>query len=269
MTVQARSLPRVLAAVAAELERNEAAYVTIDDIRRIAEDHGFSSSARDIAWRLRKHGWLLPTATSGIWEFAPAAHAGPYSRGDVFAELDGVLSRNPGQDLRIALVSALWIHGWTERPPSKHEVSASRDAKVPSGLRRRYRIVRFDSHLPPAKQRRRQTPVEAPATILAHIATHPAHISTWEAIEFALADLAENTTADELREDVRGRPAALSARLGYLLPGIEPRLVRDAGLKPARQLVRFGSAPASRRFNSNWNVADTILPFDPAELGAA
>ncbi len=247
---------------------NEAAYVTIDDIRRIAEDHGFASSARDIAWRLRRHGWLLTTETSGIWEFAPAAHAGPYSRGDVFAELDGALSRNPGQDLRIALVSALWIHGWTERPPSRHEVSASRDAKVSSGLRRSYRIVRFDSHLPPAKQRRR-TPVEAPPTILAHIATNPAHVSTWEAIEFALADLVENTAADQLREEASGRPAAVSARLGYLLHGIAPKLVRNAGLKPARQLVRFGSEPASLRFNSQWNVADTILPFDPAQLRAA
>jgi predicted transcriptional regulator of viral defense system len=268
MTVEARSLPRVLAAIAAELEMNEATFVTLDDIRRIAEDHGFSSSARDIAWRLRRHGWLLPTESSGVWEFAPASHAGPYGRGDVFAELDGALSRNPNQDLRIALVSALWIHGWSERPPSKHEIAAAPEAKVTSGLRRTYRIVRFDSRLPAARRRRR-TPVEAPATILAHLAVHPAHVSSWEAIEFALPELADNTTADQLREEMTGRPAAVSARLGYLLHNLAPKLVRNAGLKPAPTLTRFGSEPASRRFNSYWNVADTILPFDPAEIGIA
>lgn len=267
MTVEARSLPRVLATVVAELEMAEAAYVTLDEIERIAKDRDIASSPRDIAWRLRQHGWLLRTETSGIWEFAPAANAGPYSRGDVFAELDGVLARNPGQDLRIALVSALWIRGWTERTPSKHEIAASRAAKVASGLRRTYRVVSFDSHLPPDTHRRR-TPVEAPATILAHIAAHPAHVSSWEAIEFALADLVENTTANQLRQELVGRPGTVSARLGYLLHGIAPRLAQDAGLKPSPQLVRFGSEPASRRFNSHWNVADTILPFDPAQLGA-
>lgn len=268
MTVQARSLPRVLATVVAELEMDEAAFVTIDDIQRIAKDRDISSSPRDIAWRLRQQGWLLRTETSGVWEFAPAAHAGPYGRGDVFAELDGALSRNPGQDLRIALVSALWVHGWSERAPVRHEVSASLDAKVASGLRRTYRVMRFDSHLPPVTERRR-TPVEAPATILAHVATHPAHVSSWEAIEFALPDLVENTTADQLREEVNDRPRTVSARLGYLLHGIAPTLVRNAGLEPSPQLVRFGSEPTSRRFNTHWNVADTILPFDPAQLGAA
>jgi predicted transcriptional regulator of viral defense system len=266
MTVEVRSLPRTLAAIAAELEMDEATYVTVDQIRAIAARHGISSQPRDIAWRLRQHGWLLPTESQGVWEFAPASHAGPYGRGDVFAVLNGNLARRPDRDLRVALISALWLHGWAERPPSKHEVTAAPGSQVSAGLTRTYRILRFDPHLPPVKHK--NTPAEAPATILAHIAARPSHISSWEAVRLALPELADASTPEQLRDEMAGRPVAVGARLGYLLHGAAPDLVRDAGLEPARGVTRFGSGP-TRRFNSHWNVADTMLPFDPADIGAA
>lgn len=262
MTVEVRSLPRALAAVTAELEMNEATFVTLEQITEIAARHDIASSPRDIAWRLRKHGWLLPTATRGVWEFAPAAHAGAYGKGDVFAEFDGALARRPDQDLRVAVTSALWLYGWSERPPSRHEISARPGASVPKGLSTTYRVLRFSSNLPPSTPKGR--PTESPPTILVHMATHPSNVSTWEPLANSLYDIAQATTANELRAEMSGRPAAVGARLGYLLHGVVPQLVRDAGLQPTRTVTRFGAASSpTRRFNSHWNVADSLLPFDP------
>ena len=263
MTVEVRSLPPTLAAVVGDLELEEASYVTLGQIREIADRYGISSHAGDLAWRLRRNGWLLPTPRRGVWEFAPAAHAGRYSRGDVFAVLRGELNLRPDEDIRVGLLSALWLRGWAERPPSRHELSAAPDTAVSAGLGRVYRVRRFESRSVP--DRLRGLPVETTASTLVHVAARPGHVSSWESIEQALPDLAEVTSAEQLREEVAGRPSAVAARLGYLLHGVAPDLVHEAGLRPAAGTTRFGPRTGqTMRFDSDWNVVDTLLPFDPA-----
>jgi predicted transcriptional regulator of viral defense system len=265
MTVEVRSLPPTLAAVVADLELDEASYVTLGQIREIAQRYGISSHAGDLAWRLRRNGWLLPTPRRGVWEFAPAAHGGRYGRGDVFAVLRGELDLRPDEDIRVGLVSALWLRGWAERPPSRHELTTAADAPVSTGLGRVYRILRFGSHSTP--DRLRGLPVESIASTLVHAAARPAHVSGWEAVEQALPDLVAATSPEQLREEVSGRPSAVAARLGYLLQGVAPDLVREAGLQPGAGTTRFGPRSGETlRFDSDWNVVDTILPFDPAAV---
>jgi hypothetical protein len=265
MTADVRLLPRSLAAVVADLELTEASYVTLDQIREIAERHGVASSPADLAWRLKRNGWLLATSRRGVWEFAPGAHAGPYGRGDVFTVLRGELDLNPGTDLRVGLLSALWLRGWAERPPTAHELSAPPDARVSAGLRRSYRVHRFDARLP--ADRLRDLPVEATATTLVHIAARPAKVSSWETVEHGLVELAAATNAAALRTELADRPASVGARLGYLLHGAAPDLVAQAGLAPANGVTWFG--PRRGRevlFDPTWNVADSLLPFNPAAI---
>lgn len=264
MTVDARTLPRALAIIAAELELNEASYVTLDQITDIAHRHGIASEPRNLAWRLRKSGWLLDTPSRGVWEFAPAVNAGPYGRGDTFALLRGLLERRSMAGARVCLVSSLWLRGLSERPPSRHEICIGPGVKPPTGLKAEYRVLHFDSRLPPA--RLRGLPVEAPATMLTHVATHPAHVSSWEAIVMALPDLAARTPANDLLIEIKHRPATVSARLGYLLEGVAPELVREANLRPTPTVTRIGPPKAPARFNSRWNVADSQLPVDPTTL---
>lgn len=266
MTVDVRTLPRTLATIAAELELDEASYVTLDQIADIAHRHGIASEPRNLAWRLRKSGWLLDTASRGVWEFAPAVNAGPYSRGDTFALLRGLLERRSMAGARVCLVSSLWLRGLSERPPSRHEICLNPGTRPPTGLKAEYRVLRFDSRLRPAHLR--GLPVEAPATTLVHLATHPAHVSSWEAIVMALPDLAAATTADELRIEVNHRPPTVSARLGYLLEGVAPNLVQEADLRPTPTVTRIGPPEAPARFNSRWNIADNQLPVDPTTLTA-
>jgi predicted transcriptional regulator of viral defense system len=267
MTVDVRTLPRTLATIAAELELDEASYVTIDRIADIAHRHGIASEPRNLAYRLRKSGWLLDTPSRGVWEFAPAVNAGPYGRGDTFALLRGLLDRRSMAGARVCLVSSLWLRGLSERPPSRHEICLPPGTRAPVGLKAEYRVVHFDPHLPHV--RLRGLPVEAPATTLTHLAAHPVHVTSWEAIVMALPNLAAKTTADELRIELKRRPPTVAARLGYLLEGVAPQLVREADLRPTATVTRYGPTHAHGRFNSRWNIADSLLPVDPTTLDAA
>lgn len=262
MTADVRVLPRALASIVADLEFEEATVVTADRIAELAARHGLTSSVRDLAWRLRRNGWLLQTGHRGVWEFAPGAHAGPYGRGDVFAVLRAEQDLDPQGDLRACLDSALWLRGLADRAPSMHQVTTPTGQHVRAGLARTYNVIRFNSNLP--AQDLRGLKVEAPATTLVHAGAKPGRVQSWETIEGALVDLADATTEDNLVAELSGRPASVKARVGYLLSGVAPDLVEKAGLVPAAGVTWFG--PRNRptvRFNSRWQVADTLLPFDP------
>ena len=76
-----RSVPASLAPVVERLELDQPQIVTNQQLTKIAKEAGIRTSPALIAHRLRERGWLLSTGMSGAWEFAPAAHAGPHSRG--------------------------------------------------------------------------------------------------------------------------------------------------------------------------------------------
>jgi predicted transcriptional regulator of viral defense system len=261
MTVDARPLSRTLSAIVAEFELEQASYVTLEQIAAIATRSGIASSARDLAWRLRKAGWLLDTPARGVWEFAPAENAGPFGRGDAFALLRGLLERRSMATARVCLISALWLRGWSERAPSRHEVAIARDTIPPAGAKVGYQMYRFDSRLSP--ETIRGLPVELPAATLVHIATRPSRVTSWETIAGALPNLAANTDGNELRTELEGRPPTVSARLGYLLEGVAPHLIEDVGLRPTTTVTHIGPHDVPARYNSYWNIADSEMPLDP------
>ena len=76
-----RSVPISLAPVVERLELDQPELVTLEQLTKIAAELGVRTAPALIAYRLRMRGWLLSTGLSGAWEFAPGAHAGPYSRG--------------------------------------------------------------------------------------------------------------------------------------------------------------------------------------------
>jgi hypothetical protein len=98
-----------------------------------------------------------------------------------------------------------------------------------------------------------------------HLATHPNSVRDWFSVGEALADLVERVTATEVAEELTSRPAAVGARLGYLLQAVAPDLVAELDLQPGHGAVWFGPRRPTKRFDSRWNVADTLLPYDPAQ----
>lgn len=263
-----RGIPPSFGPLLAELELDAPAVVTMADLAELAKRTGIATEPRIVAARLRERGWLLPTGTRGVWEFAPAAHAGPIGHGDPYLPLRSALATRPALAAAVCLTSALRAHGLVERAPDRLEVAMPPGALVPGGLRRNARVVMFDANLDP--QGFGGIPVHVPSTILVHLAARPPDVRGWGTVGESLADLVASADPAGVDHELEGRPRSVRVRLAYLVQGIAPDLA-DRLLPPdqggrAAPKVWFGPRGPLKRHSTRFAVADTILPFDPAEL---
>jgi predicted transcriptional regulator of viral defense system len=258
-----RSISPTLALLLEELELERRKTVPLVKIAELAKLHGIRTPARILAHRLAQKGWLLETQVAGVWEFAPADRAGPISDADPFLTLRAFLARD---DLPIALAlgSALWLHNLADRFPYPHEVAIPSGSRVPRALRDEYRLVRHQAHL--ANQEVNGLPVHRTATVLVHLAHRPTDVTSWAAVLDLLPDLLATCADDDIEAELADRPHATHVRLAYLLQSLAPDLIRDLNITPAGK-VWFGPRRPLRRHDARWNVADTLLPFSPRELG--
>lgn len=261
-----RSIPPSLAPVLEELELERPRVVATREIGTIAARLGLKTPAKLIAYRLAERGWLLSTGVRGVWEFAPAERAGPYSDGDSLLALRAALAAEPAVKPALALGSALWLLNLSERAPDRHEVALPTGEPVPAAIQRSYRVVRFTPNLEPTEVE--GLPVHRPATVLVHLASHPSQVRSWSGVLERLGDLVRSTTEEELRQELRGRPVATRVRLAYLLSGVAPDVADRLRIRPAGN-VWFGPRRKVRHYDSTWHVADTVLPISPAELESA
>jgi len=261
-----RTLSRALAEIVTDLELEQPTLVDLADLAAIAARHGIRTRARELARRLRERGWLLSTSRPGVYEFAPGAHAGPYGHGDPFMDLRAELRAHPDRLATLTLGSALWLHGLAERAPNRHEVAVAPGSAVSAGLRRVYRVVHFEAQTPPAILR--GLPVCSPATVLVHLAARPAQVRSWSPVLDALPDLLERVDVRDLLRELAGRPASVSARLGYLLSGLlTDTEAQKLGLRSSGSVVWFGPRVTVRRTDRFWGVVDTVLPEHPSQVG--
>jgi len=261
--LMSRSIPRALAAVVELLELERPVTVTTEQLAELVERAGVDTPAHVVIQRLAQRGWLLKTGVRGVWEFAPAAHAGPYSHDDRWVTLRATLHRQPDLPACIALGSALWLLDLADRAPDVPEVALPTGVHVPVGLRRAYRIVRFDARLAPDKIR--GLDVHTAATVLVHLAHRPTQVRSWGGVLDALADLVAATSIADVRAELEGRPQASRVRLAYLLSGVAPELVEQLEVVPGHK-VWFGPRGPLRHHDATWNVADTVLPIRPTDL---
>lgn len=260
-----RPIPAALAPVLELLELEQPVMITTRDVTSLVRRADVRTPAHVVIQRLAARGWLLKTGVRGVWEFAPAAHAGPYSHNDRWIGLQAALRGQPSLPVSIALGSALWLLDLTDRAPDTSELALPTGVRVPTGLRDRYRIVRFDARLEP--HRLRGLPVHQPASVLVHLAQRPSHVRSWVPVLDVLADLAATVVMDDLRTELDGRPHATGIRLAYLLSGVAPELVEQLDVEPAGK-VWFGPRGPLRHHDARWNVADTVLPAHPVTLGS-
>jgi predicted transcriptional regulator of viral defense system len=257
-----RSIPPSLGPVLAELELAGADLVTSAQLGEILRAAGVRTETHIVAARLRELGWLLPTGQRGVWEFAPAAVAGPYSRGGHTRLLRSVLARAEVA-CGLTFQAAAWAHGLADRAPSRVEVAAAteRDARrLPGALD----VSVFAPRL--GYDTAKGVPTLRPASVLAHMATSPSHVRSWTSALEWLPDVAAETTADDVLAELRDRHATVAARLGYLLQGLRPDLA--AQITGPSTKTWFGPRSRVIRHDSRWQVADTLLPFDPRNLEA-
>lgn len=265
----ARTLPRGLAPIVEQLEMDRAEFVTTADIAVIATQAGLSTPASVLASRLKARGWLLPTATRGIYEFSPGSHGGAVSRGTATLPLRALLTATPLDAVGLTLQSAAWAHGLADRNPLRLEVAAPDSAlavRVARALGSRARVVVFRPVL--EWQHLRGVPVLAVESVLVSMARRPSDVRAWASTLEWLPDLAASCSPELVQRELRDRPSSVRTRLAYLVSGLRPRLSESLCTPAARDLgpVYFGPRGPSLRFDGARQVADTILPFDPRTL---
>ncbi|MDZ4259236.1 MAG: type IV toxin-antitoxin system AbiEi family antitoxin [Gemmatimonadales bacterium] len=229
-------------------------------LAEIAAQVGSRVRPRDLALRLVRHGWLLPTVSRGTWEFVPGVRAGAYSTNDPWLPLRGHLARGLSDPPRVALLSALWEHGLLDRSPERHEISYRPGVYVPKALGVIYRVTRFSPALPPKLLR--GLPVDAEATVLVQVAARPRLVRSWAALLEVLPEVTARVTEAQILAELEGRSFAVRARCGYLLGPYAPHLLSELSSAPGG-VTWFGPRGTVRRSDTEWNVVDTILPRSP------
>lgn len=259
-----RSIPPSLATVLEWLELEKPEIVTTEQVREFCERVGVALPVSTVISKLAHRGWLLKTDTHGVWEFAPAERAGAFGSRDPLLGLKGVLATAPETRFSVCLTSALWLHDLMNRLPSRIEVALPPREYVPQGIRRSSQVLRFEPHLEPLKIQ--GVPTHRLETVLVHLAVRPTDVRNWGSVLEVLAELVQSIDRTDLGEELAGRSHAARARLAYLVSGVAPDLASILNVASAGK-VWFGPRAKTRRHNARWNIADTILPISPAELG--
>ncbi|MDP9179525.1 MAG: type IV toxin-antitoxin system AbiEi family antitoxin [Gemmatimonadota bacterium] len=208
----------------------------------------------------------MPTGITGVYEFAPGERAGPISNGDALLTLRAAVARIPDLPVAAALGTALSLLNIADRGPDIPEVAFAKGpkvTKVPSAIRRTYRVLRFNWKLP--VDMLQGAPVHRAATVLVHAADRPTDVRSWGGMLELLPAIIAAAPLDEIATEIGGRPHATKIRLAYLTESIAPGLGEALKIKPAGK-VWFGPRRQLRRHDARWNVADTILPFAPYEI---
>ena len=263
----ARTIPPSMGGVLEELELEQPALVTSEYLARLVKQQGLRTPVKVVAARLRERGWLLPTGRRGVWEFAPAALAGAHSRNDPVTPLRAFLAERPDARCALTFQAAAWAYGAADRVPARLEVAAVTSElahQLPAALAGTVFKPRLDY------QDLRNVPVLAVESVIVHMAARPGAVRSWASALEWLPDLAHMLAPGLLVEELSGRPASVRARTGYLLQGLRPDLaaaVRDVA--PPTSKTWFGPRGPLRRHDATWQIADTLLPFNPRALEPA
>jgi hypothetical protein len=172
--------------------------------------------------------------TTGAWEFAPAAVAGPYSRGGPTRRLRSLLARR-NVTCGLTFQAAAWALGAADRAPLRIEVAVANERDVrwmPDELD----VSVYCPQLP--YRTAKGVPTLQPASVLTHMASTPARVRSWSSALEWLPDIAAEITIADARRELQGRPATVGARLGYLLQDCAPTSrTRSRNLPPRRGSV--------------------------------
>ena len=258
-----RYIPQWLSPVVEALELDRPELVTMAELTSIAEQSGVEAQGYAIADRLRKLGWLLETPQRGVWEFAPAESAGPYSTADPLLPMKAFMLSHPGCKCALTMQTAAWALGLADRVPACIEVSFEKRpaVKVP----REISPSVFESTIGSVEAK--GVPCLHPESIVVHMAQKPSAVRSWQGALEWLPDVAYEMREEPLLDELAGRPQSVWSRTGYLVSGMRPDLAEgiSRGIETGSK-VRFGPRGSAIRNDERWKVSDTQLPYDPREL---
>jgi hypothetical protein len=160
--------------------------------------------------------------------------------------------------------AAAWANGLADRGSTRVEVAAA-TAQDARRLRGEFDVSVFAPRL--GYVTAKEVPVLRPDSILAHMAASPSRVRSWASAAEWLPDVAAEATATGVITELRERSATVAARIGYLLQGLRPDIAEQ--ITGPSTKTWFGPRGRLIRHDSHWQVADTLLPFDPRTLERA
>ena len=262
--ITTRTISKSMAEILEELELNQTQYITLEELAFLAKKHHVLTKPSIIASRLKSTGWFLPTGQRGVWEFASAAMAGPYSKNDPLKDVKAFLLHNTSLDCYVCLHTAAWALGLADRVPLHKELAFSQPPRkrVPAGIKV------YQYHPVIELKRVRDVPCLAPESILVHIATKPDIVDSWESVMEWLPDVVYESKVEMILAEIDGRTDSVKRRTGYFLQGMYPdasNAILDVIQKPVSK-IRFGPRKRALRNDEKWKISDTVLPFSPNEM---
>lgn len=258
-----RTISRGLAPLVTEFETERPVIVTLSRIAEAAAAHHLDTPARILAARLVERGWLIPTGIAGAYEFAPGSHAGAYSSKAPALPFAAVLATRPDFPGVVTGSSAAWAHGFLDRCPPTLHLAVPSGTAVPAGLRRLTTVHRHATVLPPLLLK--GVPTQRNESLLVWLAAEPTQTTYWQTVAEWLPEAAFEADPELLERELNGRPDSVRVRLGYLLQSLRPDIAER--MHPhVRHKVWFGPRGPLVRHSQHWQIADTVLPYDPAAL---
>ncbi len=259
-----RTISKSMSGILEDMELENKQYVTLEEIAQLAESRGILTRAAQIANRLKQAGWLLPTSQRGVWEFAPASMAGPYSKNDPLKEVKAYQLANPQVQCFICLQTAAWAMGLADRVPSRKEL-----AFVSLPKRKMADCILPYKYTPTLEPKSvRGVPCLTPESIVVHLASKPDAIKSWESVLEWLPDVVYEINLKDLMTEISNKSDSVKRRVGYLLQGMYPEasheIMEIVGSPTSK--IRFGPRKTSIRNDQDWMISDTILPFSVKEL---
>jgi predicted transcriptional regulator of viral defense system len=259
MTVT-RSIPTSIAPVLEQLELDGDAIVTVDRLAEVLRETGVKDEPRQLAYELRRGGWLGSLRTRGAWEFLPAARGGAISSGDRFLEFRAQRELDPAWPGVLAMESAAAVLGLAQRLPEREVVSLPSRIEPPKAFAGEWRVVTL---VLPGEA---QTTVDRLPTwnlegLVAGIAGRPAGYGDLPGLGQWLPDAAGRVDPELLIRLLDGLPATASQRAAYLLAAGGNAEASVAILRrfPPRSVARIGPRQAGGRFDAATQVSDTAL----------
>ena len=108
-----------------------------------------------------------------------------------------------------------------------------------------------------------------PESVVVHMAAKPRAVRSWQSAKEWLPDLAELLKTELLQEEIADRNYAVVARTGYLIQAMRPDIAGAIFEQGApRYKTWFGPRTPILRYDNKWQIADTLLPFDPRNMDA-
>jgi predicted transcriptional regulator of viral defense system len=255
-----------MAPVLASLELDRPRVITTGDLTSLLDEFAIATPTRIVAARLRESGWLLPTGQRGAWEFVPADQAGAISSSEPELAFMAFVRAHLNSGCALTFQAATWAHGLADRPPARLEVATPTGEmakRLPSSLIPSV----FRPELTPAVVR--GVPVLRVESVLVHMAAKPSDVRSWAGAAEWLPSLAAELDVDRLLVELALRPQTVRARTGYLLQGMRSDIADE--IRRQRDVTSrtwFGPRGPVKKHSKRWQVADTLLPFDPMALEA-